>query len=195
MIPPILTTARLTLAPQEITDFEDSAAMWSDPMVTRHIGGRTSTPEESWARLLRGRGLWALLGYGYWAIRETATGRYVGEVGFGDFHRGLEPSIDGVPEMGWALATWAQGQGLATEAVTAGLAWGQTQWGDARVVCIIDPDNAPSLKLAARIGFEEVKRTTYREAPTVLMQRGGQPPRTPNPRPPGAAASRARPGS
>ena len=40
------------------------------------------------------------------------------------------------------------------------------------MVCMIDPDNAPSLKLAGRMGFLEVARTTYREAPTVLLQRG-----------------------
>ena len=169
---PVLTTARLTLTPPELSDFEDSAAMWSDPMVTRHIGGRTSTPEESWARLLRARGLWALLGYGYWAARETATGRYVGEVGFADFHRAIEPSIDGLPEMGWALANWAHGQGFAFEAVTAGLAWGETSWGAGPVVCIIDPGNAPSLKLAAKVGFAEAARTTYKDGPTVLMRRG-----------------------
>ncbi|KQY31000.1 acetyltransferase [Caulobacter sp. Root487D2Y] len=172
MIPPILTTARLTLSPPRASDFEDSAAMWSDPLVTRHIGGRTSTPEESWQRLLRARGLWAVLGYGYWAARETASGRYVGEIGFADFHRGIEPSIDGVPEMGWALASWAHGQGFASEAIVAALAWARDQWGDAPIVCIIDPDNAPSLKLAHKIGFLEVARTTYRDAPTVLLQRG-----------------------
>jgi RimJ/RimL family protein N-acetyltransferase len=172
MIPPTLISARLTLSPPEASDFEDSAAMWSDPLVTRHIGGRTSTPEESWHRLLRARGLWAVLGYGYWAARETATGRYVGEIGFADFHRGLEPSIDGVPEMGWALAGWAHGQGFASEAIAEALSWARDQWGDTPVVCIIDPDNAPSLKLANKRGFVEVARTTYRDAPTVLLQRG-----------------------
>jgi len=169
---PVLATARLTLAPPELSDFEDSAALWSDPLVTRHLGGRTSTPEESWARLLRARGLWALLGYGYWAARETATGRYVGEVGFADFHRGIEPSIDGIPEMGWVLAGWAQGQGFASEAIVGALAWGRSQWGDAPVVCIIDPDNTPSLNLAGKMDFLEVARTTYRDAPTVLLRRG-----------------------
>jgi RimJ/RimL family protein N-acetyltransferase len=169
---PVLTTARLTLTAPALSDFEDSAAMWSDPLVTRHVGGRTSTPEESWARLLRARGLWALLDYGYWAARETATGRYVGEVGFGDFRRGLTPSIDGIPEMGWVLATWAHGKGFAAEAVAAGLAWGEDQWGAGPVVCIIDPDNAPSLKLAERMGFSEVARPTYKETPTVLLRRG-----------------------
>jgi RimJ/RimL family protein N-acetyltransferase len=172
MIPPTLTTARLILSPPQASDFEDSAAMWSDPMVTRHIGGRTSTPEESWQRLLRARGLWAVLGYGYWGARETATGRYVGEIGFADFHRGIQPSIDGVPEMGWALCSWAHGQGFASEAIAGALSWARDQWGDAPVVCIIDPENTASLKLASKMGFLEVARTTYREAPTVLMQRG-----------------------
>lgn len=172
MIPPILTTARLTLSPPVLADFEDSLAMWSDPLVVRHFGGRSSTPEESWARLLRARGLWPMLGYGYWAVRETATGRYVGEVGFADFHRGLEPSINGVPEMGWVLASWAHGQGFASEAVAAGLSWGLDQWGHDPVVCIIHPENIPSLKLAYKMGFLEVARTTYKDSPTVLLQRG-----------------------
>ncbi len=170
--PPVLTTARLTLTPPERSDFEDSAAMWSDPLIVRHVGGRTSTPEESWARLLRARGLWSLLDYGYWVVRETATGRYVGEVGFADFHRAIIPSIDGIPEMGWVLAGWSHGKGYASEAVAAGLAWGEGRWGAGPVVCIIDPDNASSLKLADKMGFSEVARTTYKDSPTVLLRRG-----------------------
>ena len=74
--------------------------------------------------------------------------------------------------MGWALASWAHGQGFASEAIVGALSWGKSVWGDAPVVCIIDPDNATSLKLAYKMGFMEVTRTTYREAPTVLLQRG-----------------------
>jgi len=136
------------------------------------IGGGISAPWERCPRLLRARGLGAVLGYGYWAARETETGRYVGEIGFADFHRGIAPSIDGIPEMGWALASWAHGQGFASEAIVGALAWAKARWGDAPVVCIIDPDNAPSLKLAHKMGFVEVVRTSYRDAPTVLLQRG-----------------------
>ncbi|NGM50453.1 GNAT family N-acetyltransferase [Caulobacter sp. 602-2] len=168
---PVLTTPRLTLSPPEISDFDDSVAMWCEPEVYRYVGGRASTREESWARLLRARGLWALLGYGYWAVRETATGRYVGEVGFADFHRDIEPSFEGVPEMGWVLASWSHGQGFGTEAVNAGLAWGQRRWGQDPVVCIIHPDNAASLALAAKTGFVEQARTTYKDSPTVLLRR------------------------
>ena len=72
---------------------------------------------------MRYRGLWPVLGYGYWAVEETASGRFVGDVGFADFHRVLEPSIRGVPEMGWVLAPEVHGNRYASEAVTAALHW------------------------------------------------------------------------
>ncbi|MGL4965563.1 MAG: GNAT family N-acetyltransferase [Inquilinus sp.] len=166
-----IETERLVLRPHRAEDFDDLAAIWADPEVTRFIGGRPSTPEESWARLLRYGGLWGLLGFGYWAVHERATGRFVGEVGFADFRRGL--GFDGVPEGGWILAPWAQGRGLGGEAVRAALAWGDVR-GWARSVCIIDPDNAPSLRLAGACGYREAGRLTYKDHPVILLERAGQ---------------------
>lgn len=171
MSAPTLTTARLTLSPPQASDFGDSAAMWSDLLVVKHVGGRTFTPEESWSRLLRARGLWGLLGYGYWAVRETATGRYVGEVGFADFHREIEPSLRGLPEMGWVLTAWSHGHGFGAEAVSAGLAWIDQTLAPPVVPCIISPDNAPSLALAAKMGFRIREHTTFKDAPIVFLER------------------------
>lgn len=169
--PPVIVTERLTLKASELSDFEDSVAMWSDSIVTQFVGGRPSTPEESWARLLRSRGLWPLLGYGYWAVRETSTGHYVGEVGFADFHREIEPSFHNQPEMGWVLAAWSHGQGFGTEAVTAALAWIDQALAPPRIPCIIDPGNAASLALARKTGFKVVTHTTYKDAPIMLLER------------------------
>ena len=99
-------------------------------------------------RMLSYHGLWPLLGHGYWAIREKSSGRYVGDLGFADFHRVMEPPIRGVPEAGWALAAWAHGKGFATEALAAAVAWLDQQPRFDRTVCLISPDNAASL-----IGF------------------------------------------
>jgi len=171
MTAPTLTTSRLTLSVPVPGDFPDSAAMWADPVVTRFVGGRPCTEEESWARLLRARGLWSLLGYGYWAVRETATGRYVGEVGFADFRRDIQPSLAGLPEMGWVLTAWSHGQGFGTEAVAAGLAWIDETLQPPVVPCIIDPANAPSLALARKMDFRVVTETTYKDAPIRLLER------------------------
>jgi RimJ/RimL family protein N-acetyltransferase len=109
---PALDTARLTLRAHAPADLAECAAMWADPLMVRHIGGRPLSEEEVWARVLRYAGLWALLGFGYWVVRERATGRFVGEVGLGDFRRTLAPPLDGAPEAGWALAPWAQGAAM-----------------------------------------------------------------------------------
>jgi RimJ/RimL family protein N-acetyltransferase len=167
----VLQTERLTLRPHTLADFADSAAMWGDSAVTHHIGGRPFTHEETWSRLLRYVGHWAALGFGYWCVREAGSGRFVGELGFADLQRALDPRFAGAPEIGWALASTAQGKGLALEAVTAALAWGDAHFGQARTVCLIDPQNAPSVRLAERLGYRPYARTTYKDHPTVLFER------------------------
>ena len=169
---PELVTERLILHGHGLKDFAESAAMWSDPDVVRFIGGRAFTEEEVWTRLLRYVGHWATMGYGFWAIREKASGRFVGEVGFADFRRELDPPFGDTPEMGWALSSWAHGKGYASEAIGAALAWSETRFGrGARTVCMISPDNAPSIRAAQKAGYCEFARTTYKGAPTVLFER------------------------
>jgi RimJ/RimL family protein N-acetyltransferase len=169
---PALDTARLTLCGHRIDDLGECAAMWADPRVTRHIGGRPFSGEEVWTRLLRYVGHWSLLGFGYWAIREKASGRFVGEVGFADYKREIEPAFAGAPELGWALAPWAHGQGFATEAVVAAIAWGITHFGAGRrTVCMIDPENLPSIRVAVKCGYKEFARAAYKGQSTILFER------------------------
>jgi RimJ/RimL family protein N-acetyltransferase len=168
---PVLETARLRLRGHRPEDLADSAVMWADPTVTRHIGGRPFSAEEVWARLLRYAGHWAWLGFGYWVVEDRATGAFVGEVGFADFKRDLVPSLDGTPELGWVLATRAHGKGYATEAARAAIAWGETRFASSRTVCLIDPDNVASIRVAEKLGFREYGRTTYKDEPTILFER------------------------
>lgn len=168
---PTIETARLTLRAHTLADIDDCVAMWADPDVTRQIGGRPSTAEETWARLLRNVGLWPLLGFGYWVIRERGTGRFVGEAGLADFRRDITPSLAGAPEAGWALATWAHGQGFATEAVAAVLAWADANLPAPRTVCMITPVNAASIRVAEKCGYREFARTTYKDTDVHLYER------------------------
>jgi RimJ/RimL family protein N-acetyltransferase len=168
---PTLTSERLVLRAPRLADFDDAFAMWRDPVVVRFIGGRAFTREEVWARILRYVGHWDLLGFGFWSIEMRDGGRYVGECGFADFHRELEPPFGATPEHGWALAPWAHGQGFAREAVLASLAWADANLSGNRTSCMIDPANAPSLKLAAACGYLETSRTLYKGEPTILLAR------------------------
>jgi RimJ/RimL family protein N-acetyltransferase len=168
---PAIETPRLTLRGHRLADFSDCAAMWADPTVTRHIGGKPFSEEETWARFLRYAGHWLLLGFGYWAIEEKDTGSFVGELGFADYKRGIEPSLQGVPELGWALVSTAHGKGYATEAVRAAVAWGEAHFASARTVCIIHPENLASIRVAEKCGYKEFQRTTYKGHPTIIFDR------------------------
>jgi RimJ/RimL family protein N-acetyltransferase len=168
---PTLKTDRLTLRGHSVADFDSSLALWSDPEVVRFIGGKTATAEEVWARLLRYSGHWALLGFGFWTIQETATGAFVGEAGLADFRRAIAPPLGPDPEAGWVLIPRAHGRGYAREAMIAILDWADATLGARRTTCIIDPSNAASLKLAAKLGYQPFGRGLYRGDEVVMLER------------------------
>ena len=168
---PVLETARTILRQHRPDDFEAYAAMWADPLVTRFIGGRPRSREESWIRFLRHFGMWRLIGYGFWAIEDKASGRFVGEAGFHDLKRDIVPSIEGVPEAAWGLVPDFHGLGIATEVIAKVVAWGDETLGADRTVCIIDPEHVASINVGKKNGYAEVLRTTYHDSATILFER------------------------
>jgi RimJ/RimL family protein N-acetyltransferase len=168
---PVLESERLILRGHRRDDFPAYARMWADPDVTRFISGAPLSEEDAWAKFMRAFGHWALTGFGFWSVHEKDTGARVGETGFLDVKRNMTPSLEGLPEMGWAFDRPAQGKGYATEAVRAALAWGENRFGRRRFACIVAPGNAASLNVAAKTGFREAARTTYKGEPTVLLYR------------------------
>lgn len=144
--------------------------MWGSQEVNRYIGAGQSR-QDALERLLRYLGHWTLLGFGFWAVEEKASGRYVGDVGLAEFKRAIEPSLEGQPECGWVLAPWCHGRGYATEAAHSALSWGERHLPDQRAVCIIAPENGASLRVAEKCGFKEITRATFQGSPTILFRR------------------------
>lgn len=169
MAAPTLTTPRLILRAHTQDDFAACCTLWTDPEVTRFIGGRPSTPEEVWRRIIGYAGMWQLKGYGYFLATSRASGAIVGEFGVADFHRDITPPLGETPEAGWVMLPQHHGQGLAYEALFAVLAWADERI--ARTVCMIDPANEPSLKLAGKLGYTQYAQTTYKDHPTILHAR------------------------
>jgi RimJ/RimL family protein N-acetyltransferase len=167
---PVVESARLRLRGPRPQDLAASLAMWSDPNVVRYTTGQAQAREDVWMRLLRYGGLWSLLGYGYWVVEEKSTGAYVGEVGFADFKRNIEPALDGIPEIGWVLASQSQGKGYATEAVKAAMAWSDESRLAARTCCIIHPENIASIRVAEKCGYREWQRTRYKDHEVILFE-------------------------
>ncbi|MFZ4661573.1 MAG: GNAT family N-acetyltransferase [Caldilineaceae bacterium] len=67
----------------------------------------------------------------------------------------LRPLGPGGVEFGYTIFAPFRGQGYATEASQALMAWAQQQ-GVRRFVLTIRPDNQPSLRIAARLGFHKI---------------------------------------
>ena len=168
---PVLETARLLLRGYKPTDFAEYVTMWADPKVYRYLSPRPMLEEEVWGTLLRSIGHWTLMGYGFWAVEEKTSGRFIGVVGFADPKRNIVPASNGAPEVGWVLASAAHGQGYATEAVEAAIAWADTHFGPIRTVCVIHPKNEASLRVARKFGYQEYHRTMYHDQPTVMLER------------------------
>jgi len=168
---PVLQTDRLILRGHQRGDLRDCVALWSNPAVTRYIGGRAFTPEEVWSRILRYVGHWSLLSYGYWLVAERASGAFVGEVGFADFERDLTPGLGKAPEAGWIIAPGSRGKGYASEAITAAHAWINDVYGASRTVCMIDHDNAISQQIAKKHGYRVWSETSYHGTPVRLYER------------------------
>ena len=168
---PTLETERLVLRAHRVEDYAASAALWAEPVVARYISGVPSTPQESWYRLLRYAGHWLMLGFGYWVVEEKATGNFLGEVGFADYKRDIEPPIEGIPEAGWVFAGSAHGKGFAIEAVQAIHVWGANNFKTSRSACLIHPENEPSIRLAAKVGYGEPIQGSYKGEPTLVFFR------------------------
>jgi len=168
---PLIETERLRLRGHRSDDFAACAAMWSDPVVNRYTTGKPLSPEEAWAKTLRNAGLWPVVGYGYWAIEEQATGEFVGEAGFADFKRDIQPSIAGLPELGYVFCSRVHGKGYATEAVRAAIDWVDRNLGAKRTVCLIHDGNAASIRLAEKCGYGEYHRTQYKGHDVIMFER------------------------
>ncbi len=180
---PVIETKRLRLREFRQSDLDPQAETLRDEAVVRHLGGRPFGREDVWRKMVTGRGLWELLGYGYWCVERVEDGAYLGQIGFADFKRGMEPSIEGIPEMGWIFAPAAQGQGYATEAGAAALQWADVNLGPREFVAIISHANAASIRVAEKCGFSMREEATYNDAPILLFRR------PPSPAPTAAAAS------
>jgi RimJ/RimL family protein N-acetyltransferase len=144
-----LETDRLILRPFAAADFEAYAAIHADPEVTRYLTA-TGSPLprwEAWRSMAMFAGHWHLRGYGQWALEEKATGAFVGRAGL--------HNPDGWPgiEVGWTIGREHWGRGYATEAGRAAMGWAFDVLGLDRILSIIHPDNARSIRVAERLGL------------------------------------------
>lgn len=111
----------------------------------RFVGGPFDAAK-AFEKLCAMAGHWTLRGFGRYVITLRDTGEAIGHVG------ALQIDDSELPEMTWTLWTdEAEGQGYAFEAARAYLAQAAAVTGTTELLIRIDPNNARSHDLAARL--------------------------------------------
>jgi RimJ/RimL family protein N-acetyltransferase len=147
IIVPVLETERLRLRGFTEDDTEPLFALMQDPEVVRYIGDRRiPTRQEVWRGIAGYLGHWALRGYGLWAVDDRESGDLVGRIGI------LNPLEWPGPEIAYTIGKRWWGRGLATEGALAARDWAFANLDVDELISLIDPDNAASIAVAARLG-------------------------------------------
>ena len=142
-----LETSRLVLRQFVEADLDALATMYGDAETMRFMGtGIVANRQETWRAIGSMLGHWLLRGYGMWAVEERTTGSMVGRVGF------IDP--EGWPgfELGWMIDRSRWGRGYAPEAAAAALCFARDVLRKDRVISLIRPANAASIRVAEKIG-------------------------------------------
>ena len=141
----VIETERLILRPPVFDDFDPWAEMMADEQAARFIGG-VQPKALAWRGLMTMAGAWALTGVGMFSVIEKASGRWIGRLGPWRPHGWPDD------EVGWSLSRHAWGKGYATEGAAAAMDYAFDVLGWDHVIHMIHPDNAPSRKVAERLG-------------------------------------------
>lgn len=147
----ILETPRLLLRHLKIDDLDELYLLYRDPEIRRYFPDGVLSFEDTKEELE-----WYLNGHpqypelGLWATVHKETGKFVGRCGL------LPWEIDGKLEIeiAYLLDKNFWHQGLATEAARGIMSYAFEKINLTRLICLIDPANAASQKVAERIGMK-----------------------------------------
>ena len=152
----ILETERLILRLQQVADIDALIDLWSDPEVTRFMGGPR---ERDWLQTVLEETAQApdAERYDLWPLIEKISGKVIGDCGL------LEKEVEGKAEieLNYIFAVSAWGKGYATEIGTALIQHAFEELRIERLIALIEPENAASERVARKVGMHfdrEVER-------------------------------------
>ena len=159
---PVVTTERLVLRGFRAEDLPaHRAAVDDDAAVTwMHVRLPLAESLRRWAERLDD---WDRDGLGMWIVEVRASGAVIGHAGLQRLH-----ATDDV-ELGYYLGRAAWGQGYATEAGRACLAYGFETCGLDRIVAVVRPDNHASRHVLEKLGFRHERDGVFYDVDASLM--------------------------
>jgi ribosomal-protein-alanine N-acetyltransferase len=160
-----LETERLRLRGLRLDDLEALNAIQSDPEHMRFYPHPFSL-EESRAWIERNLRRYEELGFGLWAVEDTSTGEFLGNVG------PTVQQVDGAGEveLGWSITPTRARQGIASEAAAACREDCFDRLDQSYVIALVRPENVPSRGVAERIGMTVWKETLHSNMPHLVYR-------------------------
>jgi len=162
--PEPIETERLLLRRSRPEDAATISAYRSDPNVNRQQGWDRTDLEGVLADIVEmsGRSPGEPGGWVQFTVEERKDGRIVGDVGLS-----VADGEPGVIKVGYTIDPAFQGLGYATEAIRALVAYAFETLGAELVRAHASAENAPSIRVAEKVGMRLVERFEYREGDEV----------------------------
>lgn len=170
-----IESERLILRRIEPTDFEFFARIHADPIVARYLGnGKARSIEETHALLETFYETYKSLELGPLAVLRKSDGVLIGRCGLSDMALEVNTASEKLPrvwyqrsripsdahvvfeqELGYTFDRSYWGQGYASEAAARVFEYASSTMPFRRIVSVIHPDNAPSIKIAKKCGARQ----------------------------------------
>jgi ribosomal-protein-alanine N-acetyltransferase len=160
----ILETNRLILRHQVVEDLDALWALYCNLNITKYIPDAPRTRAEAKEELE-----WFMNGHpkhpelGLWATIYKETGKFIGRCGLLPWTIEDQQEV----EVAYTLAQAYWGQGLATEAAQGILQYAFEQLNLSRLICLIDPENIASQRVAEKMGMTLEKKVDGYEGDNV----------------------------
>jgi len=162
--PQPIETERLLLRRSRPEDAATISAYRSDPNVNRQQGWDRTDLEGVLADIVEmsGRSPGEPGGWVQFTVEERGGGRIVGDVGLS-----VADGEPGVIKVGYTIDPAFQGNGYATEAIRALVEYAFETLGAELVRAHASAENAPSIRVAEKVGMRLVERFEHREGDEV----------------------------
>lgn len=149
----ILETERCLIRETTPEDVDDFFRIYSDPAITKYMDGLYPEPEQE-RQYIREyiEKVYTFYEFGVWTVVERQSGTVIGRAGFA-YREGYND-----PELGFIIGVPWQRKGYAEEVCRAVLEYGWSMLGFEQVQALVEPGNKVSLRLCAKLGFQEKEK-------------------------------------
>ncbi|QFZ22944.1 GNAT family N-acetyltransferase [Saccharothrix syringae] len=165
--PDQIRTDRLLLRRVGPGDVRAAIAVLSDPGTNRFSPAGPPSAEEAAKALVAWQAHWARDGIGYWAVELPETGEVIGFGGLRHHELDGEPVLN----LSYRFRPRHWGRGYAPEMARAAVDWASRSRPGRPVVITTVPDNAPSQRVAEKLGFAHVGDSRTVEGRVLVWRR------------------------